>query len=59
MASKSRNMSLYILEKKMNKVLLVYILLIYLIIGLEHNGDALPKNLNDICDTVLCPVQIL
>ena len=44
MASKSWNMSLYILKKNVKKVLLFYILLLYLIISSECNGDALPKN---------------
>jgi len=44
MGAKSWNMSLYILKKNINKILLDYILLLYLIMWSEHNGDALPKN---------------
>ena len=44
MVSESRNMSLNVLRKKINKVVLEYNLSPYLIIGLEHNGVALLKN---------------
>jgi len=43
MASKSRNISL-ILKKKINKFVLEYFSSLHVIIGSEHNGDALSKN---------------
>jgi hypothetical protein len=43
MACKSRNMSPLILQNKINKFVLDYILSLYLIIISEHNVDNLPK----------------
>ena len=43
MACRSRNIFLHFLKKETHKIVLVYMILLYVIIGSEHNGDVWSK----------------
>jgi hypothetical protein len=53
-AAKSLNVSLQFLKNSINKVVFGYIVLLYLITGPEHNGDALPENYKKLVVYAVC-----